>query len=216
VAELAGVTLPVDTDGVSFAPWISSQPAPPWRGDFLLEHWRGTPRDKLQYTAQVTDGDQLRVLYGDPRTTPRASALFEFDSGDGVAAGALAVPIGASEDASFVSLAQAIKAIVPFTSPLLFAANNSLFVIDTSPNDDGVYLMVERDQGAVMQHLDVLANYFGVRDLANGFTYVEHASGEIELYDLTLDPAQLQNKAGDPTYADTQARLATRLDELLD
>lgn len=216
VAELAGVTPPVDTDGASFAPWISGQPPPQWRGDFLLEHWRGTSTDSVRYTGQVTDGDQLRVLYGDPRTTPRASALFEFDSGDGVAAGALPVGIGASDDASFAALGNAIKAAVPLTSASLFAANDRLSVSDISPNDDGVYLVVERDQGGVMRHADVLANYFGVRDLANAFTYVEHESGEIELYDLTLDPAQLQNKAGDPAYAVTQSRLAARLDELLD
>jgi hypothetical protein len=54
-----------------------------------------------------------------------------------------------------------------------------------------------------------------VRDTVDGFTYVEHESGERELYDLNVDPAQLENKAGDPSYAATRARLADRLDELL-
>jgi hypothetical protein len=46
-------------------------------------------------------------------------------------------------------------------------------------------------------------------------TYVEHESGEVELYDLAVDPYQLENKAGDPAYADRRQRLAERLDELL-
>ena len=56
---------------------------------------------------------------------------------------------------------------------------------------------------------------FGVRDTANRFTYVEYESGEVELYDLAVDPAQLENKADDSSYAGTRARLAERLNELL-
>ena len=141
--------------------------------------------------------------------------LFEFDNDSSVADGAVAMPIGGSADATFSSLAAAIGSAVPFTTVSLRAAFNALTIRDDSANSDGIYLSVERDQGGVFPHPDMLAGYFGVRDVANHFTYVEHESGEVELYDLAVDPAQLTNRAGDPTYAEAQARLAARLDELL-
>ena len=51
--------------------------------------------------------------------------------------------------------------------------------------------------------------YFGLRTA--DYTYVEHDSGEKELYDLATDPYQLENATGQPDYADTQAQLAARL-----
>jgi hypothetical protein len=48
-----------------------------------------------------------------------------------------------------------------------------------------------------------------------GWTYVEYATGEKELYDLTSDPFQLANMAGKPAYADQQAAMAQRLFYLL-
>jgi len=56
--------------------------------------------------------------------------------------------------------------------------------------------------------------YRGVRDLAGGFTYVQYSNGGVELFDLHLDPAQLQNVAGLPAYAADQSRLAERMGEL--
>ncbi|MCX7620717.1 MAG: sulfatase [Acidimicrobiales bacterium] len=47
-----------------------------------------------------------------------------------------------------------------------------------------------------------------------GFVYIEWDTGDRELYDLFNDPFQLDNKADNPVYARTQARLATALDEL--
>ncbi|MFC7497004.1 MULTISPECIES: sulfatase [unclassified Nocardioides] len=46
------------------------------------------------------------------------------------------------------------------------------------------------------------------------YLYVEHASGDVELYDLHHDPNQLDNVAGDEPYAEDQAALATTLDQL--
>jgi len=43
------------------------------------------------------------------------------------------------------------------------------------------------------------------------YTYVQNATGEVELYDLETDPFQLQNQNGNPAYAEAQAALATRL-----
>ncbi len=43
------------------------------------------------------------------------------------------------------------------------------------------------------------------------YIYAEHNSGERELYDLSTDPAELQNVADTPEYADAQAALVTDL-----
>lgn len=48
------------------------------------------------------------------------------------------------------------------------------------------------------------------------YTYVEYpATGEVELYDMTTDPAQLHNVAGQPEYAEAQAALAMLLQQEL-
>jgi hypothetical protein len=44
---------------------------------------------------------------------------------------------------------------------------------------------------------------------------VEWATDERELYDLTVDPWQLQNLQGDPAYATTEADLSAELAVLL-
>ncbi len=48
-----------------------------------------------------------------------------------------------------------------------------------------------------------------------GWSYVQHASGDLELYDLQEDPYEVENRAGDSAYAAQQARLASRLSEYL-
>ena len=45
--------------------------------------------------------------------------------------------------------------------------------------------------------------------------YMEYVTGERELYDLRADPYELNNRAGDPSYAAVQAALAARLNQLL-
>ena len=56
--------------------------------------------------------------------------------------------------------------------------------------------------------------YFSAR--SPGWSYIEYATGEKELYDLTADPYQLQNVAGKPGYAAQQAVMAQQLRNLLD
>src|SRR5262249_45241300 len=47
------------------------------------------------------------------------------------------------------------------------------------------------------------------------YRYAEwNKTGEIELYDMTRDPYQLDNKAGQPEYAAAQAALAAALESL--
>jgi arylsulfatase A-like enzyme len=52
-------------------------------------------------------------------------------------------------------------------------------------------------------------SYDAVRTTA--FTYAEHLTGELELYDLAADPFQLASKHKDPAYAATKASLAATL-----
>ena len=58
------------------------------------------------------------------------------------------------------------------------------------------------------------SDYAAVR--TRRFLYVEHSSGALELYDLRRDPFELENRAGDPTYAPQVGRLAAALSRLRD
>lgn len=49
---------------------------------------------------------------------------------------------------------------------------------------------------------------------ADDLVYVEHATGERELYDLRADPFQLESRHDDPDYASRREELAVRLAEL--
>lgn len=53
---------------------------------------------------------------------------------------------------------------------------------------------------------NIVPDFVGVR--SPGHVYVEHLSGEVELYDLEADPDQLENGAGQPELAAVQAELA--------
>ncbi len=73
--------------------------------------------------------------------------------------------------------------------------------------------------GAEWQRQELLLEnrtYAAVHD--DRYVYVEHTAGadngEVELYDLALDPFELQNRQGDPAYANVQAFLANRLAQL--
>lgn len=214
LADLARVRVPVPVDGASFAPWLRGDPPPPLRADYLLEHWRDSRNASLIVDGQVSDGDRLRVYYGDPRATPRASRLFELDAGDGVSPGAVAVAIGATASDSLLALRQAFTANVPDTTWWKFAPAGQIILVDLSPGHDGVYIWEEVDQGNVLAPANTLPDYYGVRDVAGGYTYVENEVGEVELYDLNADPWQLDNKAADPAYAARRTAMAARLQQL--
>ena len=61
--------------------------------------------------------------------------------------------------------------------------------------------------------------WYGLRTTAahglGRWHYVEYATGERELYDLTADPWELDNRAGLPEYAQEQRDLRRKLDEIL-
>jgi N-acetylglucosamine-6-sulfatase len=62
-------------------------------------------------------------------------------------------------------------------------------------------LLIERGPGD--------GQYVALR--AANFLYVEHATGERELYDLRNDPYELQSRHADPAYAAVRDDLARRL-----
>ena len=73
-------------------------------------------------------------------------------------------------------------------------------------NDAGTPLEVERVAAPAERYT------VGVR--TQRYLYVEHRSGEIELYNMRNDPGQLNNAAGQRRYAEQRQRLATILDDL--
>ena len=58
----------------------------------------------------------------------------------------------------------------------------------------------------------MIPEFYAVRNAA--WKYVEYSTGEEELYDLVNDPYELNNVADQPEYAEIQAQLKARLDEL--
>ena len=68
----------------------------------------------------------------------------------------------------------------------------------------GRELLIEREPGA--------ANFAALH--TPRYVYAEHASGERELYDLRIDPHELQSRHADPAYDALRARLARRLADL--
>jgi arylsulfatase A-like enzyme len=218
VAALAGLRIPVVVDGRSFASELveSSTPTPDERReDFLIEYWRTVRDDGVYYGPQVGDGGRLRLFFGAPRAQPRPSAVFEFDVGDGVADGAVAVPIGPHGLETFDNLRRIVSSMLAFPGWLRLYGADVLVTLDRSISHDGVYWWEERDEERTFEPRYPTPDYFGVRDVANDFTWIEHETGERELYDLEADPAQLENRADDPAYAEVRARLERRLAELL-
>lgn len=216
LAALAGVVPASVPDGSSLVPLLAGATPADWRREYLMESWRDPTRDRLDYSGQPSDGDRIRVFHGPTRSDPRPVAVFEFDGGDGgVVPGAIAVPIGVDLDASFRNLGNAVVLHVPSTGLSHFPAMDRLDIRDVSPNPEGVYWWVDVDQFHVMRPAYLMPTYFGVRDVARGYTWVEYETGERELYDLTVDPWQLENKAADPAYAAIRAELRQRLVMLL-
>ncbi len=83
---------------------------------------------------------------------------------------------------------------------------------------DGWSLMPMAHGGPPAKHRPLLlellhgGRFSGVR--TNRFAYLDFGKRGIELYDLTKDPYQLHNLAGDPSAASPQARLSHVLDRL--
>lgn len=69
-------------------------------------------------------------------------------------------------------------------------------------------VLLERHEG------DSASQFYGIQ--TDRYTYVEYLNGDKELYDLEIDPYQLQNEVGQPAYASVEANLAAKLYALLD
>jgi arylsulfatase A-like enzyme len=59
-----------------------------------------------------------------------------------------------------------------------------------------------------------LANIHSDGLVSGSWKYIEHSTGERELYDLQSDPWELTNRASNPGYAAIRAQLAARLAQL--
>jgi arylsulfatase A-like enzyme len=216
VLGLAGLRPPVDVDGRSLESWLVGSQPDDWRDDYLIEHWRGAREALLTYSGSAVDGDRVRLFHGPTRPRPRSSTVFEFDGGDGVAADAVAVVIHPNPFTTYSNLADAVTENVPGVLATHFVPDFTVTVSDLSIDQHGTYWWIERDANEVFDPESVDTDHFGVRDVTGGYTWVEHETGENELYDLVDDPDQLENRADDPAYAEVRKRLERRLVELID
>lgn len=93
-----------------------------------------------------------------------------------------------------------------------------------APDVEGMSLLPVLTRMPTAWRTDLLIEHGGGAPLAPPFcavrnnarlTYVDYfTTGEEELYDLTVDPYQMENKAGDPDYAEVLAALRNRSAEL--
>jgi hypothetical protein len=63
---------------------------------------------------------------------------------------------------------------------------------------------VEHDRVSVVDRPSPSGDRFGARNTERAPTCVQHESGEIELYDLHVDPFQPANQGADPAWAATR------------
>jgi len=80
---------------------------------------------------------------------------------------------------------------------------------------DSAQWWIEKNSVGAMSVKYWLPDHVGVRDVAEGYSFVRYDTGERELYDLRADPFQLENRAGDPRYEELEDRLHGRLEDLL-
>jgi arylsulfatase A-like enzyme len=225
IADLAGVSPPVAVDGRSLRP-LFTDPTQTLRDDFLLEQSRAVRGASVFYDGQPSDGDRLRLYYG--RGLPKTSATFEFDSGDGVDPNSVPVVIQATADLTFQALGNAIKEIVSYAGALEAAVGDTtqcphpdnpsgckqLEIGETPGTVAGFYAWEDVNQSGNFRVNYPVPDFFGVRDVSAGFTYVQYEDGEAELYDLNSDPWELTNVIDDPAYAGSRAALDARMREL--
>ena len=70
------------------------------------------------------------------------------------------------------------------------------------------------DRGVLLEMGGPLSRTYGVRTTTH--VLIRRPTGDVELYDLSTDPHQLDNRADDPALASIRRRLAARLDQLRD
>ena len=178
VAELAGAATPDFVDGRSLAPWLRGTDGggggaggdrasgEGWRQAFLVE----------SYPFENERGVEATPAGGGEPLPPQPSAragLLEPPDGDG-AHGAFDPSAGVRGPAaparpSFDALRRSLAAARPTRGRAAPAASRSR--VQQAPA--ALYIAVRTDR----------------------HTYIEHATGEVELYDNAVDPAQLDNRA---------------------
>lgn len=67
-----------------------------------------------------------------------------------------------------------------------------------------------REELLIQHFAGRIPSWAGIRT-ADNWKYLEYATGEVELYDLTADPYELTSRHADPNYADAMTKLAGRL-----
>jgi hypothetical protein len=211
-ADIAGVPVPGAIDGRSFAPILRGQDVR-WRTDYLLESWWMPRGAVLRHNGQgARSGDRLRLFHGDPTARPRASVAFEFQrDGRKVSAGAVWIPISGPV---LGRLSGAVRRALPDV-PIWPLRDGTRGLRVVSYLEQNAYWWEEVDAGDAFEVDYPMPDFVGVRDVENGFTWVEYETGETELYDLGADPSQLSNVADAAAYAETRARLEARLVVLL-
>ena len=112
-------------------------------------------------------------------------------------------------------LAVAVRRVVPGVRAMLWKEGEKLSFFESSDSQHGVYLQVLANRSGALRVEEHLPDFVGVRDVAGGFTWVAYETGERELYDLSLDPHQLDNRADDRAYRKERVRLEARTRELL-
>lgn len=80
------------------------------------------------------------------------------------------------------------------------------------PGDGGTEDRTRRDKDASASVRSPDQNYVGIR--LGPYKYIRYESGETELYVLSEDPAELENRAGDPRYLKVINYLETQLADL--
>jgi N-acetylglucosamine-6-sulfatase len=98
--------------------------------------------------------------------------------------------------------------------PPIPADGRSLRRLATDPRlEPGRAILIENWCGPDEACFDpVLPRYHAVR--THGYLYAERPTGEAELYDLAVDPYQLDSRHADPAYAEIRAALARLLARL--
>lgn len=92
--------------------------------------------------------------------------------------------------------------------------------VPTIPQDgQSLVPLLDGDQTQTRDHLllgvvrsNTIPDYWAIR--TPDLKYVELKTGEKELYDLVADPYEMDNRSGDPAYADQESALAYELDRL--
>jgi N-acetylglucosamine-6-sulfatase len=144
-----------------------------------------------------------RVALGKNRVYEEAIRVPLLLRGPGVARG-----VSVAEPAINADLAPTILDAAGAEAPVALDGRSLLQPAAHPSRLRGRELLIEQQSGDD----DEIANGVFYAALRNSrYTYVSNASGETELYDLAVDPFQLQNQVANPAYDAAEAALAARL-----